>query len=293
MSEKFQAKGTSNRETEELRHESYGMVGFSRCSGGSARLFGSSMRSHNQFIRLSIKRGVRRHDLSRDWYASDGRLGIVEVDLSPAQFAELLTTMNVSDGVPCTIRMRDGKRLEDPPEEDTEVDKVRTGFRDNLKGFVGQLKGFRGKMAEILEKKSVGKADRAELLKQMDLFLQHVRENLPYVLDSFDESTEKVVTAAKAEVEAFTMHALVTSGLEAIAEGRVAKALQAPETDYARTPDGHINNCSIANGMEEEGCRMCDGRCPDRERFERGEMEYAGIPKRLPRAHDDDDDIPF
>jgi len=31
-----------------------------------------------------------------------------------------------------------------------------------------------------------------------------------------------------------------------------------------RTPDGHINNCSLANHDLEANCQMCDGKCPDR-----------------------------
>jgi hypothetical protein len=34
-----------------------------------------------------------------------------------------------------------------------------------------------------------------------------------------------------------------------------------------RTPDGYINNCSLANGDQEKNCQVCLGTCPDRERF--------------------------
>jgi hypothetical protein len=41
---------------------------------------------------------------------------------------------------------------------------------------------------------------------------------------------------------------------------------------YERTPDGHINNCSVANGDEEKNCQICGGGpCPDRARFERND----------------------
>jgi hypothetical protein len=36
---------------------------------------------------------------------------------------------------------------------------------------------------------------------------------------------------------------------------------------WARTPEGHINNCNLANGADEEDCQICDGRCPDRKKF--------------------------
>lgn len=31
-----------------------------------------------------------------------------------------------------------------------------------------------------------------------------------------------------------------------------------------RTPEGHINNCAVANGAVESSCQVCGGRCPDR-----------------------------
>jgi hypothetical protein len=41
--------------------------------------------------------------------------------------------------------------------------------------------------------------------------------------------------------------------------------------ELERTPDGHINNCALANHDEERNCQMCPGACPDRARFrERG-----------------------
>lgn len=38
--------------------------------------------------------------------------------------------------------------------------------------------------------------------------------------------------------------------------------------DLERTPDGHINNCSLANSESEKDCQICGGACPDRKRFE-------------------------
>jgi hypothetical protein len=37
---------------------------------------------------------------------------------------------------------------------------------------------------------------------------------------------------------------------------------------FARTPDGHINNCALHNGDLESNCQICNGTCPDKERYE-------------------------
>jgi len=36
---------------------------------------------------------------------------------------------------------------------------------------------------------------------------------------------------------------------------------------YERTPSGDINNCSLVNGADEEGCQVCGGLCPDKSRL--------------------------
>ena len=36
---------------------------------------------------------------------------------------------------------------------------------------------------------------------------------------------------------------------------------------FERTPDGHINNCSLAHGEPEKDCQICNGHCPDRRSF--------------------------
>jgi len=36
---------------------------------------------------------------------------------------------------------------------------------------------------------------------------------------------------------------------------------------FERTPDGTINNCSLALGEEAKGCQICGGFCPDQARF--------------------------
>lgn len=90
-------------------HESYGMVGLSRftCGGGKGmNLFGSSIQ-HYSGMTLTIREAVKRRNLNREWYG--GRRIIAEVTLSPAQFAEMIMTPNVGDGVPCTINFVTGE----------------------------------------------------------------------------------------------------------------------------------------------------------------------------------------
>lgn len=46
----------------------------------------------------------------------------------------------------------------------------------------------------------------------------HLSANMPYVLENFQEATEKVVTHAKAEIDAFMTHNIITEGIRSITE---------------------------------------------------------------------------
>lgn len=230
MSRARKTAGTvAGDEEETYEHESYGMVAFNRIHGLAGRLFGSSLRDHHSSVRLVLKRGMRRHHLSRDWYSGVSGPPLVEVILSAAQFADLLTTMNVGDGVPCTIRFAEGRLMEDPPDEDLETEKVRASFKKEAREFSSKLRGTVDEIRESFEKKNVTKADRKEILEKLASCLMEVEENLPFILESFEESAEKVVGHAKAEIDAFATHTVMAAGLEALADGKFPKALPGHE----------------------------------------------------------------
>jgi hypothetical protein len=206
---------TFDDRTEE-RHPAYGLVSFSRVSGGSGKLFGSSVDNLN-FIRLRVCRAVRYHDLSHDWYSSAGGRDLIEVDLSAAQFATLLTTMNVGEGTPCTIRYLDGKKVDDLPPEKMEAHRIQDGFKEQMQEMTKELDAQRTQLNAILDKKNVNMGDREQIRSAVDRIFMEIKQNIPFVLEQFNESAEKIVTQAKTEVDAFVTTMVHRTGLEALA----------------------------------------------------------------------------
>jgi hypothetical protein len=199
------------------KHESFGMVGFHRQSGGNRRLFGSHLTNHHETIVLEIKRGVRQHGLSHDW--THGRKQLIEIVMSPAQFAQLLTTMNMGDGVPCTIRRLLGEQMEPVPvTHEPEQVKILKGVRRDLAGMVASLAGRRAELAAILAKKTIVKKDREKIADLTHDIFQWFESNGAFAFRSFEESAEKVVTAAKAQVEDFVLSTLIKAGMEHLSE---------------------------------------------------------------------------
>lgn len=84
---------------------------------------------------------------------------------------------------------------------------------------------------------------------------QHVR-------NEFDDETADIIIREIAMI-ATLPHGASKYILPVVRRGRGNWA----ELDRERTPDGHINNCSLANGEPSDECQMCGGECPDAARF--------------------------
>lgn len=224
------------RKEEKHSHPSYGLVSFSRRSGNPGRLFGSPLSNHESYVTLSVRKAEFIRDGFHDRFFGSIRGDLFEVDMSAAQFAELLTTMNVSMGVPCTIAYVDGERVPRPPELKQEVEKVHTTFKDGISDLVKSTKSRAKEIRKILsEKKSLVKDDREQIGKLLDTIAMELESNLPFVLSLFQEATEKVVTHAKAEIDAFVTTNVVAAGLKSILEA--SKEPQAPQLPSADKPE--------------------------------------------------------
>ena len=223
------SKSKANLLGEAETHPSYGTVMFTRVQGGETSLFGSSLRSHQNTIRLSIQRAKRYHDLGKDWIMGSTDQ-IVEVVLSPVQFAELLTTMNVGSGVPCTINRLHGESVPRNEEHHVEIDRAQSDFADSLKETMDRLEAHELVIGEILAKKTVNKGDRQMIAGMISTFRLAITSNWPFYLDQFNTATEKVVTAAKSEVDAFVTGVVQRTGLTAL-ESMKGQALISGKTE--------------------------------------------------------------
>lgn len=203
----------------EFEHESYGMVSFSHRQG-SSHLFHSALENHQHYITLSVKTcKLIRSDTGDRLYAPfDG--DIVEVDLSASQFAELLTTMN-GMGTACTIRRRNRKPVAPPPAIDSQPENLRKEFKMRAKSFLEGLASKSKAIEEVLKKPTINKADRSVISGVISGVVQEVSSNFPFFVEMYREATEKIMDAAKAEIEGFMVSAIRQAGLAALAAGKV------------------------------------------------------------------------
>lgn len=203
--------GSGDRGTH-YEHPAFGQIRASRVSGDTT-LYGSDFVHHN-FVSISISRSNLERRLSHDWHFAKNEM--IEVNLSEAQWATFVSSMNVGSGVPCTINHLDGKGVPGislPPRPTTQ-------FKDEIHEAVSRgLREIDSVIAEI-GGITMPKGRRDGIVNKLRMAAQHLRSNLPFVAKSFDEHMERIVEKAKIEVNAYLTHAVHDAGLTALSNGK-------------------------------------------------------------------------
>jgi hypothetical protein len=226
--------GVSGTEVE-YEHESFGMVGVFRRSGNGGKLFGSAIEQHHSTIAIRVYRAKRIHSetLSYDRFFPDGRLPLLELEMSAAQFAEMITTPNSGDGIPVTIRTVEGRRMAPVPEDTVlESEMIRKNFAVRMREMMAGVRASHARMKEVLSsKKALTQQDRKAALDILDQAVTDIASNIPFVLEQFEEATDKVVSTAKAEVESMMTRAVHMIGLKALTRPEELEVPRLPSYD--------------------------------------------------------------
>lgn len=209
MNEEFKPYRTDKILGDFYKHPTFGTIAFSRGQGASRPLFGSSV-LHNQIIRLEVSRAELSRNLNSDHIFN--RDTIVEVEMSPTQFADAITGLNCGSGIPVTIRYVAQNSAEklwhtDPPYQN-KVEQFNQEFKDDINNL---SKEFDTVIALAKETKA-----QVRLVRALEMLKQGFKSNIPFVNQQFSEQMDKTVTEAKGEVEAFVNHMVQSYGIEAI-----------------------------------------------------------------------------
>lgn len=265
--EKTNNVGLGSDESVTEEHPAFGIVGISRIHSSSPdRLFGSSIRRNPTSVRLRIRRAKRVHNLSEDWYFGKGEL--VDVELTSAQFADLLTHMNIGDGVPCTIRSVDNVSVPRIPEDDSvEVDRICDGFKEDVRAKSKEIVEIKNEIREILNKKTINKGDRKAIGGLLEKMTRQIVDSAPFVVDMLAEASEKIGTEVKKEAEAFMSMAVERAGIKTLSEmsREEQKGLLLEQGDYGKY-GVHADNCCKIHGCKygEDDCPVVNGLIDER-----------------------------
>jgi len=205
------------------KHPSYAMIRLSKPQGGSPNFFGSPANSKGSHMSIEIAEGEMA--FSGGYPIFHGSLkSIIRIRMTHAQFVAFVQSEGQGNGTPCTIERRmdmDGTRheIEEPPAQRNDTDRVKTIFEKKCKGLARRLGFYQKQVDQILDKKSLTKADKQAIRDALSHVSREVGENMPHVADLFHESTDKIVGHARQEIDAVVNSYVKGLGVEALKAG--------------------------------------------------------------------------
>lgn len=190
-----------------FEHPSFGMIGFSRVSGGDGTLFGSSIK-HNDKIMMQIKHAKQHRTLHHDYYHGKGT--IIEIEMSYSQFAECITSLNTGSGVPCTLRFTEqAGNIPMIANPEMKRDQIVKEFQDTIAKAMEQTQAQIKAIQDTLDTgKTFGVKTRKEIIKNLEMVQNNIGTNLDFCMKQFNEQMDKTIVEAKGEIETFCQNKL-------------------------------------------------------------------------------------
>jgi hypothetical protein len=195
---------------EDLKHPAFGVIGISRFQTTGSRMFGSSI-NHKTGISIVIRNAGYNEE--GGYISADKEL--IRIRLSSSQFAELITTLNVGDGVPCTIERLGRESIPELPHVKKKSDIV----FDDVKKAVEEIEKdetlYMQEAIDILNNKStITKKDRELVLSALRMYKQKVKNDLPFYASQIKKHMEESAVEAKQEIESYISTSLRSAGIE-------------------------------------------------------------------------------
>jgi hypothetical protein len=183
-------------------HPSYGMISVGRNMGGNGRgYFGSSIECP-MTMAITISRGQVKHEHGQDWYL--GGQELIEVKLTPSQWAEFISSIGMGPGVPCTINHLQGEVLKRPEFVVRETDEIRDDFKRKIDKMMKSFDETRAQIETLFaNKKTLSQGDKTIVLNLLEKINTHVRSNMPFAVECFEESAEVIAKKVQRDIDAF------------------------------------------------------------------------------------------
>lgn len=215
--EEPKVSGDDERQT--ITHPSYAQIQASRVTTGGISLYGSEF-NHQHYVVIRIARSEVDRSLSNDWPHT--REELIEVALSPSQWAEFVSSMNFGSGVQCTIQRVGGERVPQIPMPERKFDQFKKEASDADKETLNRIDA----LIEKVNDAKLGKNAKDEIVNELKIIRGRTSNSLVYVMEQFGEHMEKTVNKARMEISAYAQTILARTGLnKLLGEGKSSKVL--------------------------------------------------------------------
>ena len=158
------------------------------------------------------------------------RRELIRVDMTQAQFAEMITSPNRGSGVPCTISHFTGDKGQpwvherhggrpSPPDPEHYTKKYKNAASKRAEIVSSKIKAANDKAIRLFNgDDKPTKSNLKELIDALNSATLNLDQNLAYVMEEMEEGIENRMATAISEFESYVSFSLKAKGLEHLSE---------------------------------------------------------------------------
>lgn len=184
-------------------HPAFGLATIVRSSGTARALFQSDVK-HSESVTLSISQAERTRDLNNDW--THPLEEIVEVEMSLAQWGQLITSIGIGSGVPVTLRRTESVPMVPDLPFQPRLAQNLSEMTDSVEKSLERIRATAAAVRENFDGKTGVKAMR-EAIQDLEQAIEHAPGNSQYAMKMAQEAAEKVISAAASDIESHVLRA--------------------------------------------------------------------------------------
>jgi len=201
------------------RHPAYGLVSVNRTHTTGTRLYASDL-SHQEVITMSFHASEEIEHNGSIRHRRDRNKGtLLSVSLSPAQWAAMITSFGMGDGVPCTLNAirNDGfERLPLIGHIESTRERYDRQIKESAEREIAKINAHMNSLLALVMKGKAGKKELETVHAGLSSALNNLPGNLAFSTELIQESMDKIVSAGKAELEATALGVAARLGIKEI-----------------------------------------------------------------------------
>lgn len=185
---------------------SHGNIRFTRVQG--MRTLNGSLYESASWIEMTISRNRTYESFGEERNTSGNEL--MTISMTNAQFAEMITSLNIGTGTPVTIQSITNVQIPDTYTIPKSMDLI----LEEVDQSVGETFDYMKKHLSTLKKTGVTPKQKKEAIEGIESLMRRFKSNEEFYQKQFVKKLEKIEVAKKSEMEGFINTVAHKLGLE-------------------------------------------------------------------------------